>query len=119
MLSGRGEGTAALDAALVDDHQLAGLDVAHIFRADNVEPAGLRGQDPGLAQLAQHQRAHAQGIAHADQRIVGQRHEGIGALHLMQRVDHPIDHRAGQAGCDQMDDDLSIGGRLEQRAALL
>ena len=43
-----------------------GFDVAHEARADDVERAGLRGQDPGAVEIAQHQRADAERIAAAD-----------------------------------------------------
>ena len=42
----RREGEQALDALGGDDDHLARLDVAHEARADDVEGAGLRGQDP-------------------------------------------------------------------------
>ena len=74
------EGEMAFDAVLGDHHHLARLDVAHEFRADDVQRAGFRGQDRRAVQHAQHQRAHAEGIAHADQLLGGQRHQRIGAL---------------------------------------
>src|SRR5262249_33257947 len=116
---GRREGAVAGDAVLGDDDQLAGRDVAHEGRADDVERAGLRRQDPGVAELAEDQGAYAQRIAHADQRIVDQRDERIGALDLPQRIDHAIDHRVPGAGRDQVHDDLGVGGGLEKRTALL
>ena len=85
------KGKWLLDALPVDHHHLARLDVAHIFGADDVEGAGFGGEDQRAVQLAHHQRAHAIGIAHADQLLGGERHQRIGALHLAQRVDQLVD----------------------------
>jgi hypothetical protein len=57
----RGEGLLRVQPGLVDDHHLAGFDVAHEVRADDVEGAGFGGQDIGLAQLADDQGAHPAG----------------------------------------------------------
>ena len=77
-----------------DDHDLAGLDVAHELGADDVERAGLGGEDPGVVEPAEHQRPHAERVAHADHRVLRQRHQRIGALDLLQRVDQPVDDGA-------------------------
>ena len=47
-----GEGLDRAQAVAVDDDDLAGLDVAHEAGADDVERAGLRGQDPGVLEPA-------------------------------------------------------------------
>ena len=93
-------------------------DVAHEIGADNVERAGFRGQDPGVAEPAQHQRPHAQRVAHADELVLRQRRQRIGALDLAQRVGQPVDDGFLEAGRDQVDDDLGVAGRLEQAAAM-
>jgi hypothetical protein len=51
------------DAVAVDDHDLARFDVAHEAGADDVQRAGLGGEDPGIRRGAEHQRTHAQRIA--------------------------------------------------------
>ena len=93
------------------------LDVAHEIGADDVERAGLRGEDPGIAEPAEHQRPHAQRVAHADHPVLRQRDQRIGALDLAQRVDQPLDDGVLEARRDQVDDDLGVAGRLEQAAA--
>ena len=102
--------------AFRDDDQLARLDVAHEFSADDVEGHRLRRQDHGAVELAQHQRAHAEGVAHADHRVPGQRHQRIGAAHPAQRLDHALHHAPAPADGDQVDDHLGIGGGLEYAA---
>ena len=47
----RREGEQALDAVLGHDHHLAGLHVAHEARADDVERAGLGGEDGGPVEI--------------------------------------------------------------------
>ena len=80
-----------MHAVLVEHHDFAVLDVAHVFRADDVERAGLRGEDRVAVELADHQRADAERIARADQLLVGEADEGIGAFELAQRVDEAVD----------------------------
>ena len=77
-----GNGLCECSAVLVEHHDLAVLDVAHIFGADDVERAGLRGEDRAAVELADHQRADAERIAGADQLLVGQADEGVGAFEL-------------------------------------
>ena len=87
----RRERLVRLHAVLVEHDDLAVLDVAHVARADDVERAGLRGEDRMAVELADHQRADAERIARADQLLVGQRDERVGALELAQRVDEAVD----------------------------
>jgi hypothetical protein len=77
------KGRSDVTPFLVDDDHLAGFDVADEVGADDVERAGLRGDDVGVAELAQHQRAHAQRIAHADHHVLGDQRQRIGALDLV------------------------------------
>ncbi len=101
---------------LADDDHLAILDLAHEFRADDVERAGLRGEDRRAIQLAKHQRANPERIAGADQLLVGQRDKRIGAFDLPQRIDEPLDQQHTARAGDQMQDHLGIRGRLHDRA---
>ena len=88
------------------------------LRADDVERAGLRGQDRAAVELAEHQRADAERIARADQLLVGQRHQRIGAFDLAQRFDVALDEAAAPGLRDQMQDHLGVGGRLHHGAVL-
>ena len=106
----------ALRAVFVEDHDLAVLDVAHIVRADDVERAGLRGEDRTVAELADHQRADAERVARADELLVGEANEGIGALDLAQPVDEAVDEAVAARLGDEMQDHLGVGGRLHHRA---
>ena len=105
-----------LRAVLVEDHDLAVLDVAHELRADDVERAGLGREDRAAVELADHQRADAERIAGADQLLVGEADEGIGAFDLAQRVDEAVDEAVAPRARDQMQDHLGVGGRLHDRA---
>ena len=86
------------------------------LRADDVERAGLRRQDRAAVEFAQHQRADAERIARADQLLVGQRHQRIGALDGAQRLDEAVDEAAALGLRDQMQDHLGVGGRLHHGA---
>src|SRR5690349_23478540 len=75
-----GHESVALDPLAGDDHDLAVLDLAHELGADDVQGAGLRGEHPGVTELAEYERADAIGIARADQLLVGEADKSIGAL---------------------------------------
>ena len=106
----------ALHPVAVDDHDLAVLDVADEFRADDVERAGLRAKDRAAVELAEHERADAERIARADQLLVGQRDERVGALDLGQGLDEAVDDPAPARARREQQHDFGVGGRLADRA---
>src|SRR5690606_41407735 len=53
------EGEQALDTLGRDDDHLAGLQIADETRPDDIQSAGLGGEDPCAVEVAQHQRADA------------------------------------------------------------
>ena len=73
-----------------DDH-FARLDVADEARADDVERAGLGGEDRRAVEVAEDQRPDAERIAAADHLLRRQADQRIGALDLAERVDDPVD----------------------------
>ena len=98
----RRERTQALDALFRNDDDFAILDVADEMRADDVERAGFGGENVMAVEFAEHQRPDAERIARADQLLVGQGDEGIGAFDLAQGLDEALDDaRAG--GCAPRD----------------
>ncbi len=105
-------------AGVVDGHHLAGEHVADELGPDDVEGAGLGRQDPGVSDPSQHQRAHAQGVAHADQPVGGQRQEGERAFDAAQRVLEAFGDGAMEGPGHQMQHRLGVRGGVEQRAAL-
>jgi hypothetical protein len=88
----RAEGPVALQHAVLDHHHLAGFDLADELGPDDVERAGLRRQDPALAQPPDHERAHAERVAHADELRARHGDDGEGALDPAERVLHPLGH---------------------------
>jgi len=58
-------------AFVVEDDDLAILDVAHVSRADHVEGAGFRRQHRAAVEAAEHQRPDAERVTGADQLLVG------------------------------------------------
>ena len=115
------EGLDAVHALVVDHDDLTGFDVAHEIGADDIQRAGFRGQDPAAGPLrpdsTQDQGADAEGVSHAHQCLVRQGDQRIGAHHLFQRVDQTVHDGGIQADGDQMDENLRIGGGLEQASA--
>ena len=105
-----------MHAVLVEHHDLAILDVALVFRADDVECAGFRGEDRVAVELADNQRANTQWVARADQLLVGQADEGVGAFQLAQPLDEAVDEAVALGPGDQMQDDLGVGRRLHDGA---
>src|SRR5712691_3989146 len=106
----------ALRTALVEHDDLAGLDVADVFRADDVERAGFRGQDRTAAEFAHDQRTDAERIARPDQLLVGQRYQRIGTLDRAERLDEAIDEAVALRLRDQMQDNFGVGGGLHHGA---
>ena len=70
----------------------------------------------GAVEAADHQRPDAERIAGADQLLVGERDQRIGAFERAQRIDEAVDEAVAARLRDQMQDDLGIGGRLHHGA---
>ena len=104
------------DALVGDDDDLAVLDVADEAGADDVERAGLGREDGAAVELAEDERADAERIARADQLLVGEGDERIGAFELAQGLDEALDDAALAAARDEVDDGLGVGGRLADGA---
>ena len=64
----------------------------------------------------EHQRADAERIARADQLLVGEGDERIGAFELAQRLDEAVDEALAARSRHQMQDHLGVGGRLHDGA---
>ena len=101
---------------LVEHDDFAGGDIADIFCADHVERAGFRRQDRAAVEFAQHQRADAERVACADQLLVGQRHQRIGAFDRAQGLDETVDETVALGLRDQMQDHFGVGGGLHHGA---
>ena len=113
-----GNGLCEWMPVLVEHDDLAVLDVAHIFGADDVERAGFRGEDRGAVELADHQRADAERIAGADELLVGEADEGVGAFERAQSFDKTVDEPVAARPRHEMQDNLGVAGRLHQRAVV-
>ena len=103
-------------ALFVEDQNLAVLHVAHVLRADDVESAGLRREDGATVELAEHQRPDAQRIARADELLIGEADEGIGAFEHAQSLDKTVDEAVAMRARHEMKDDLGVGRRLHHCA---
>jgi len=112
---GTPEGLGRAHAGLVDHDEFARLHLALVVGADDVERAGLRGEDPSVVEAAEDQRAHAQRIAHADDLVLRDGDEREGAFHLVEGGDQPRLDVAMRARHEVVDD-LGVGRRLEEAA---
>ncbi len=111
-----GHEAVAFDALAGDHHHLAILHLAHELGADNVERAGLGGEHPRLAKLAEDERPDAEGVARADQFLVGEADQRVGAFNLEQGFDQLLDEALFLASRHEMQDHLGVGGRLADGA---
>ncbi len=105
--------------ALVDDQDLARLDVALRLRFHEVERAGLGGEHPGVPEAAQGERPEAGRVAHPDHAVGGQQQQGVGAPHAGERSGELVGQRRPLGPRDEVQDHLGVGRRLEDRAVLL
>ena len=62
-------GSQAAQAAAADHHDLAGLEVALVGGADQIEGAGLAGDHPGPVEAAEGEGPEAARVARRDQRV--------------------------------------------------
>src|SRR5215472_17748024 len=74
--------SCGMEAAVVHDHHLARLDLAHEGGVYRVEGAGLRGDDvgglPGKGDEAYAERPEAVGVAQRDHRVRGEDRARVG-----------------------------------------
>ena len=107
----------ASDAALVDDDNLARLDVADELGVNKVEGAGFTCEHPAVAQFAKAQWTEPVRIPDADQFLLRHDDEREGAFDAADGFDEIVltlaDGRLGH----EVQDDLAIDGGLEDRAA--
>ncbi len=105
-----------VQAADVDHRDLAPLHVAHVLGAQQVEGAGLAGDDPGAVDPADRQRTEAQGVADRDHAPGDERDQGVGAAQKAQGIDQRVDHVGRSRARRQVQDRLGVAGGLEDRA---
>jgi len=91
-----------------DDNHLARFDLSDEFSADNVERAGFRRKCPSIADLAQDEWAHTQGIAAPDQFGAGHRNDGKRAFDFTQGFFHPVGDVAAHGARHQVDDTFAV-----------
>src|SRR5205823_2787378 len=83
---------------------------------DDIERTGLRSEDRTTIEPSDDERTNAEGIAGADEFLVGEPDERIGALELPQALDEPVDEAVAPCAGHQMQNDFRIGCRLHDGA---
>ena len=101
-----------LEAVLVGDHELARLDLAHDLRADEVERARLRRDEPGVVELPDHERPEAVRVAEGDELPFGERDDRVRAVEPSHRVRGRLRERRLVVR-DERRDELGVGRRAE------
>ena len=100
------------DPRLVEPEELARPDVSLDGGADQIERAALGGDDPVVADPAEHERPNPVRVAEGDERVVDERDDGVRALEARHRRGDGLGQRRRVAG-DQGCDDLGVRGRAE------
>ena len=107
---GSGELVGA-QAVLVDDDELAGLDLTHETGADRGECGVLAGDHPPAREPAEDQRADALRVAGGVQAVLVHPHEGEGTFELGQHLERSLlERRVGMVG-EQRGDQAGVVGR--------
>ena len=110
-----GDRLRAVASLLVDPDDLPGRDVPHRLRADEVEGARLRGDDPVVADPAEGERPDPERVAEGDERAVGDGDDRVGALEAAHGRRDGLRERRRIAS-EKRSDDLGIGARGEPDA---
>ena len=107
-------------ARVVDLDQLARFKLADEIGADDIERDAFAGEHhrprPTFVRDATHdQRPDAQRIAAGDHALRGHADQRIGPFDQPQSIDELVKQGRIAAGGDEVDDDLGVAGRLEDR----
>ena len=94
-----GEGPVRLHAVGADHQHLAGLDVAHVVGANQIERARLGADDPRVGELAERERTEAVRIPDGNQPVLREHHERERAADLRHGLDHGLLERWRPATC--------------------
>ena len=111
------EGVERFNLAVeIDADQLTGFNLADEVCADDIEGDRFACEYNGIAHAAHYQRADAKRIA-ARHHAFGRHHNKCKrALHQSKRVHQAVYHCWVATGCNQVDYDFRVRGRLEDRA---
>ena len=105
--------------ATLHHHDLAGTNLADGIRFDQVEGAGLGGDDERVGETSEDERTKPVGIARGVDAAGGEHGDRIGALHARERVDEgPLQIALARTG-DEVEDHLRVRHRVEDGALFL
>ena len=105
----RAEGMKGLQPVLVDEDHLPRLDFADELGLDEIEGAGLGGDDVGAVEPAKSQGAETVGVAHGDHPGLGEKYQAVGSLDGLQGLSHPIGKEIALSVGEQVNDDFGVG----------
>src|SRR5579864_1779217 len=108
-----GRETNGFDAASGNAQHFAGLNVTDIFRADQIEGARFRADNPGVAEASEGERAETARVADRENFIARENQKRVGSFDLAERVGDCSSEVAHFAPCDEMDDHFRVAGGLK------
>ena len=111
----RGTAWAEWQPSVVDPDDLARQHVANDVRADEVEGARLRGDDPVVSDLAERERPDPERVTERDERPVGDRDDRVRPFEPAHGGGDGLGER-GRIAAEQAGDHLGVGGRGEPDA---
>ncbi len=99
--------------ALIRHHHLAGFHLADEFRADQIQGAGLAGEDDGLVESSDDQRPEAERVACGNHLVLAHQYQGVRPMHPGERLGQSpaADRRVGPG--NQMENNFAVRGRLK------
>ena len=104
---------------MIHDHDLAWIDFGNVFCIDDVERTSFRGDHECTLFSSKSKRTPAVGIARSNELILGEDHETVGTLDLLQSISSLFYLVLRPTPCNQMENDLRIGCGLKNRAFVL
>ena len=103
-------------SALGDDDHFSRFDVTFVGRTDQIHRARFGTHDVRAVEPAERQRTESMRIADGNEPVLREHHERKRALHLRDGVDDGVLDAAGLRLRVQMQDDLRVAVRLEDRS---
>ncbi len=85
-----GEGEKGMESIFVNNHHLPGSDLPLEFRPNEIEGAGLRGNEIGVLLTPQYKGSKAMGVAHRDHLVLAQKEKTISPFYLLESPDCPL-----------------------------
>jgi hypothetical protein len=118
MMRRRREGGEGAYAFFVDEHDLAGFDLADVASIDEIEGASFRGENRTAIELSEDQRTKSPWITNAKKGVGGQGEQSKSALERCEGIEQSVGDVSLLRAGEKMKDDFRVTRRAENRAAV-